>query len=302
MKKILSAFIVFVIFCTAFSVTAFADMGPKPSVVVTFKNLGNERCYATLLSAFRGSGPYNSWDSDKEYDGDPESITKAFIDYKDEDGYYYLLHTESRVDGSKRFVMDYYPPEKFKILLYYPDYNLYLVSEPYQTYAFSSYYNVDMTGIDPDNITDEKITLKATTDYNYIGEFFGFALRVIITLLIELYLATKFINKRRFYVILITNLVTQLGLNLTLNIIMIDSNPLFYFIYYIGLEIAIGIIETIVYLLAFNGKNEEKVSVSTITLYALVANFLSFTTGLFIALVYRLIVGLLGIEMIAPVI
>lgn len=297
MKKTLCLLFTFIITCMTMSVTAFADMGPKPSVVVSFKNLGNEECYCTLLSAGSTTGPYSAWEGDKPLEG----IDGAFNSYKDKDGYYYLMYKQ-QVSSSKRFVWDYYPPSGFKILLYYPAYDLFLVSEKCNEYAFSSYFSVDMSGIDPARISTGEVTLRVNSDYNYVGEFIGFALRVIFTLFIEITLAADFINKRRFRIILITNLATQLGLNLVLNIFMVGENPLLYYIYYIGIELAIGIIEMVVYLFAINTSYEERVSTSRITVYALSANFVSFMSGILIAVAYRLIAGLLGIEMISPII
>ena len=42
----------------------------------------------------------------------------------------------------------YYPPPKFKILLYYPETETFVSSGIYERYAFDTYYTVDMNGMD----------------------------------------------------------------------------------------------------------------------------------------------------------
>ena len=64
---------------TVFScvVTAFADTGPKPAVHVTFENLGDAKCYATLLSKRPGGGPWSVWDGREEQEQHPEHSDAA---------------------------------------------------------------------------------------------------------------------------------------------------------------------------------------------------------------------------------
>ena len=75
-----------------FPATARADMGPKPSVHITFENMGDEVCYGTLLSRTESTGPASAWDGNPEhiYPGQDMEIWQAFVDYEDVDGYYFL--------------------------------------------------------------------------------------------------------------------------------------------------------------------------------------------------------------------
>ena len=90
---------------TALPITAKADSGPKPSVRIQFKNMGDDLCYGTLLSKEKCTGPARVWDgtarNEQLYDLD-RSIWKAFVDYKDPDGYYFLQRgwtvSEDRLD------------------------------------------------------------------------------------------------------------------------------------------------------------------------------------------------------------
>ena len=74
---------------------ASADMGPKPSVVVTFEHLDKE-CYVTLLSSEKSTGPHSVFDEeygsfDELYGESKEKeIYAKFINYKDKDNYYFL--------------------------------------------------------------------------------------------------------------------------------------------------------------------------------------------------------------------
>ena len=49
-KKIFSIVLCFVIILIIMPTTAYADMGPKPSVVIDIKGLDNEKYFVTLLS------------------------------------------------------------------------------------------------------------------------------------------------------------------------------------------------------------------------------------------------------------
>ena len=102
---------------TALPITAKADTGPKPSVRIQFKNMGDDLCYGTLLSKEKCTGPARVWDgtarNEQLYDLD-RSIWKAFVDYKDPDGYYFLQRGWT-VSETGEIAWTYYPPENFII-------------------------------------------------------------------------------------------------------------------------------------------------------------------------------------------
>ena len=135
---------------TALPITAKADMGPKPSVRIQFKNMGDDLCYGTLLSKEKCTGPAQVWDGTVRneqlyYDLD-RSIWKSFVDYKDPDGYYFLQRGWT-VSETGEIAWTYYPPQDFKILLYYPETGIFVSSGSYERYAFDTYYTVDMEGV-----------------------------------------------------------------------------------------------------------------------------------------------------------
>ena len=121
-------FLTFVLLAPAFlrteTMKASADTGPKPSVRVTFENMGDELCYGTLLSKTPSTGPTRAWDGTEDgkpiFNGVKETVWRAFTEFKDEDGFYFLQWFR-RADENKALNWTYYPPQTFKILLYYPD-------------------------------------------------------------------------------------------------------------------------------------------------------------------------------------
>ena len=61
-KKYCSLFICVVFAFLLVPTTARADVGPKPSVHITFEDLEDEICYGTLLSKNDSTGPSSAWD------------------------------------------------------------------------------------------------------------------------------------------------------------------------------------------------------------------------------------------------
>ena len=133
-----------------FSLSVGADMGPKPSVVIEFENMGDQPCYGTLLSKNPSTGPYSVWSGDAadaihngneyyEYTDITEDLWRAFVEYEDTDGYYFLQEAIWQVNAEKRLAWTYYPPDSFKVLLYYPETEEFAVSGICEKYAFDTY-------------------------------------------------------------------------------------------------------------------------------------------------------------------
>ena len=108
---------------------------------VEFENIEGT-CYGTLLSEKTVSG---SWDSKLSYDYPvPEEILSFFESYEDPDRYSYLNYLQDVSEGL--LYWPFYPPEKFKVLLYWPDTQTYAVSEkPIERYALNSTYKADIS-------------------------------------------------------------------------------------------------------------------------------------------------------------
>lgn len=264
----------------AFPTAAQADSGDKPSIHITFENLdGDTLCYGTLLSEERSTGPASAWDGVSEYahyqyGEEGRAVWEAFVAYEDPDGFYFLQEWwECSETG--RLDWTYYPPSTFKILLYFPETGQFAVSGIYERYAFDSFYTVDMANAVPDG---EGLFLTAEENYDYAASLFSFACRVVLTILLELVIALLFgfRKKKQFLYIVYVNIATQVLLNLALNIIGYAWGGFTYAICYLLLEIAVFLIEAVLYAVLLRRAGEGKISLLRSTAYALCANGCSF--------------------------
>ncbi len=288
-------------FLLIFPLTASADTGPKPSVKVTFNGLGDELCYATLLSKTDSTGPASVWDGTEENarHNENESYSyaeldyktwKAFVDYKDADGFYFL-QCGWQINETKSLDWAYYPPEIFKILLYFPESNTFAVSKIYERYAFDSYFTVDMSGsviaaVDRPEYSEaesyNEISITAERDYNTKREILSFALRIALTVVIETAVAFLFgcTAKKQLLLIVGVNAVTQLILNIMLNTVCLNSGYSEYIVTYILLELAVFVTEAVIYSVFLNKLSDKPKKRGIAIIYALAANACSFAAGL----------------------
>ena len=310
---ILCAFLFGSPFTAAERIEASADTGPKPSVRVTFENMGDELCYATLLSKTPSTGPAEAWDGTEDgkyfFNGADETVWRAFVEYKDPDGFYFLQWFW-RADEKKTLNWRYYPPQVFKILLYYPERttndgaagNAFCTSDVLERYAFHSYFSVDMRNVQSGTIgTIAKIS--ATKSYDYSAELPGFFVRLFATLGAEILLALIFglRAKRAFFTVTAANVVTQILLNLLLNVQLRINNIYGIFTLYFFAELGIFLAEAVLYCFVLgrrkNGENDvsgcgkdEKplafYSKKRLILYAFTANLVSFCIGLPLAYLF----------------
>ena len=278
---LLSAMLVF----TWLPITARADTGPKPSVRITFENLGDSLCYGTLLSEKPSTGPQSAWGGNEDfaYHNDNERYPyatlnyetwKAFVDYEDTDGYYFL-QIGWQVNETKELNWTYYPPQKFKILLYFPETDTFLVSGIYERYAFDSYFSVDVGAS----------MLQVETSYQFGWEILSLLARVCITIALEMAIALLFgfRDKKTLLLLIIVNSATQIILNVLLNIINFNSGQAAFVTGYVLLEIAIFAIEAVVYCKMTTLLTHKDRPIWFYILYAFVANAASFVVGLEIA-------------------
>lgn len=268
---------------------AYADIGPKPSVVVNFEGLEGETYYVTLLSEKISTGPYSAvgrydgdqryWEEDEDFD-----IWEKFVNYEDEDGYYFLQYFKNCTESSQ-FSWTYYPPPLFKILVYFPQYDSFAVSSIYDRYAFDSYYKVTANNLEFKQSSTIEIT--AQKNYNYSKEVFSLIVRIIITIAIEVLLALIFgyREKKQLSIILKTNIATQTILNVFLNTVNYFSGGMAFVLFYILGEIIVVLIEITIYskLLTKHGSGRLTKKPYAV-FYALTANIISFAAGLYISI------------------
>ena len=285
----------------ALPISVSADMGPKPSVRVRFRNMGEELCYGTLLSSTPSTGPASVWDGNEDtayYKGSTANpscpleydIWKAFVDYRDADGYYFLQTAVSKVSETGEIAWTYYPPQRFKILLYYPESGRFAISGICERYAFDTYYTVDMSGAeigsveyDRENSTDARID--AYRSYEWRQELLSLFARILITIVIEMGVAFLFgfFGKKAVLLLLVVNTVTQIALNVLLNVINYHSGQAAFVVWYILMELLIFAAEAVVYAIWLRKFDSEPRKRWFYVLYALVANAASFATGLLIS-------------------
>ncbi|MBO4217050.1 MAG: hypothetical protein J5940_03810 [Clostridia bacterium] len=265
---------------SVFTVSVSADIGPKPSVVVSFENGSGDACYGTLLSERAHYGPYTVYDGTEEtynYYGDDDEIWRKFVDFRDADGYYFLQIIWDVGDtGTIRW--GYYPPERFKILLYYPESGTFAESGVCERYAFDSYFTVDLSAAATGK-------LAVGRSYDYTNELLSLAVRIVMTVAVELGIAFLFgfRAKKELLVILVTNAVTQIGLNVALNVYAHYYGSLSAMIWYVMLEIIVLAVEAAVYCTILRKASEKPRRVWIYPVYALAANAVSFAAGWWIA-------------------
>ena len=274
-----------------------ADMRPKASVHIQFENMSDEVCYGTLLSKEESTGPASVWsgweDDARVKEKYPFSyyfkrdIWEAFVNYEDPDGYYFLQEGWT-VSETKEIAWMYYPPSSFKILLYYPETNTFVSSGIYERYAFDTYYTVDMQGIQMNSVnyndnlsTDEKI--EAYRSYDYRKEMLTLSIRIILTILIEMVVAIcfGFRTKKQLLILTLVNILTQVLLNVALNMIQYNAGPMAVKLFYVLLEAVIFGIEAVFYCTVLKRISVKKNNGFYI-LYSFVANMISFVAGLFL--------------------
>ncbi|MBR0231207.1 MAG: hypothetical protein IJQ53_03170 [Clostridia bacterium] len=292
-KRIFAVLALILILAAFAPASASADTGPKPSVTVRFKNLPEGECWATLLSEQPECGPFGAFegeDYEKYYEDrvggankEHFDICKAFTGYKDADGYYFLQRC-FRIDEAKEFVWSYMPPERFKILIYFPARGTFFTSGKTEKQTFHSYYDADLSGAD---ITKGGV-LEAVASYDLKTEAIGLAARIALTVIIEIAVAILFgfRHKKPLLLILGVNAVTQILFNIALNVLIGKTGFTGTLLIVLVLEAVIIAVEATVYCVYMKrlqaGYDNERYIIG----YTAVANIASFVAGLAFALLF----------------
>ena len=296
MKKLLRAFLCATLLCSLLLTSAYADTGPKPSVRVSFTGLEDRLCYATLLSQTPSTGPASVWDGDpthayhngnEEWADLDEATWRSFVDYEDGDGYYFL-QWGWQVSDINELAWTYYPPNRFKVLLYFPESGEFICSDVLERYAFHSYFDATVNAVDMTLSEDHESADAAQKELDvvkrqqHLREFLCLAGRILLTLAIELLLAMAFGFRRQLLLIGAVNVSTQLALNAALFLFFLLPHRYVGFIfYYLLLELAVFAVEAVLFCrLLRRSTNKPR---SFIVLYALCANVLSFGAGLILS-------------------
>ena len=306
MKKRLCSLLALLIAAMLLCCVAFADTGPKPSAAFTFTGMPDEDYYVTMLAEVDHYGPHRIYQEgdDLPYvleagrDDPTYPAWQKLVDYKDADGYYFLDDLFEQCHGDDEASWHYYPPERFKLLLYFPESDTFLCSTVTERYAFDSVYQVDLGGQDPSEIA----SLSLTHPEGETGDFavdqsdgthqqvVGFLGRLAITLILELTLAWgwKYRRGSQLLFIGVVNLITQCALNAALLYWGAQQNSRGFIIFwYILLELAVTGIEAACYAGLLPGIDHRDAGARRrAALYALIANVLSFLAGLALSQVF----------------
>lgn len=301
LTRVFTALLCAVLVMMVFPITASADTGPKPSVRITFENLGTEECWGTLLSSKPSTGPSSAWngnEEDAQHNENPNGyysyqkfgydIWRAFVDYDEKDDYYFLQEAW-QINETKELAWTYYPPNEFKILLYFPETGEYAVSGVYERYAFDSYFTVNMDGVKLSVDYNEELSsddrLNAYKSYNYGVEIGSLVARILITIIIEMGIALLFgyREKKQLLLLVGVNSGTQIILNVLLNIINYNSGEMVFVVFYVLFELVVFAIEAILFYHLLNKISIKQKPKWLAVVYALVANAVSFGAGMMIA-------------------
>ena len=236
--------------------TVSADMGPKPSVNIEITGI-SEPCWGTLLSESRSTGPYSTVkerperrEAERGWAEEQASVEAwdAFSAYEEvePEGYYFLNFLDDCADGQLNWT--YYPPQRFKVALWFPRENSMVITGPYERYAFDSYFALDLTNVRPER--DRIITgLAMTRSYDMTAELAGLGVRVVLTVLLEAAVAWLFRLRTRgqLRLILGVNILTQLLLNGFLNWYSYTNGTLFLTGFFLLGEVLVLAVEGAVY-------------------------------------------------------
>lgn len=301
LTRVFTALLCAVMVMIVFPITASADTGPKPSVRITFENLGTEECWGTLLSSKPSTGPSSAWngkEEDAQHNENPNGyysyqkfgydVWKAFVDYAENDDFYFLQEAW-QINETKELAWTYYPPNEFKILLYFPETGEYAVSGVYESYAFDSYFTVNMDGVKLSVDYNEELSsddrLNAYKSYNYGVEIGSLVARILITIIIEMGIALLFgyREKKQLLLLVGVNSGTQIILNVLLNIINYNSGEMAFVVFYVLFELVVFAIEAILFYHLLDKISIKQKPKWLAVVYALVANAVSFGAGMMIA-------------------
>ncbi len=280
-RNILRRISMVLILMAALGIYAFADFGPKPSVVVEFENAGDREYYVTLVAKEDKLGsPYSRiTDEDEQHDVNID-VWNRFMHYEDPDGMVFAGNVQ-KLTGDGAYVWGYYPPSEFRVLIYFPDTDSFVESsEILEQYAFDSYYQMDFNDL-PENWNDAVAAIPVTRKYNLLWQITAFLLRLAVTVAVECLLAVLFgfKGKRQMLLVFAVNCATQLAMNL---LILDESVGLFvfYVLQYALIEVGVILAEGLVYCLALPklATPEQNRNIHPIA-FAFFGNVASFSLG-----------------------
>lgn len=274
-KKLLLAALISCLLVIVLPTTAYADMGPKDELTVYVENPPNEVYYLDLLT--QNSSSYNNFHEDGEREALDKKMVALLYSYGNE-GWMPALIEGTGVPmwgnligeaDSERMVHKFGyvgMPDIYRIILVTKSGNV-SVSDVYTREALQS------------SITFDYATGKAVVPSIFLLYFLQFGWTFVITLLAEgvILCLFGFKLKENWNVFILTNLLTQIVLTVTVGATLIKSGTFSAHLVQFPVEIAILVFEVIVYKHFLVGNsNKRKMA------YGIVANLVSWLGGFFL--------------------
>lgn len=274
MKKRMIALLLLIGLLSALCIPVSADCAPKPVTVVYTTGRGSETVWITLLG--------KEWDfpggvvGKEELKTDPQTTKalawNAFASYEDPDG---LFFGGDLFESAGRW--GYFAPDPFKVALYFPETDVLLVSEEiFERYAFQSNYSLNLDGLDKSQSGTVSMTLDGSVDW--LAELLRLIPRILITFGIEILVALVwgYRSRRQIKLLLMVNLVTQLGLNVMLSLWYVFDGPFDAMLMLMQGEAVVLVVESIFYIRRLPDKTERITGMKAWAFYyTVLANLLS---------------------------
>lgn len=278
MKKLCRVFLYILAIIILFPVNSRADTGPKPSLTLIVKGMGEEEYWLDLLVS---DEPNYNWLDISEEERDRVSKLAEY----NENGLHPALIVgthipmngsligERQEDGSYIHKFTYVGvPTEFKIAILKSDGTL-IVSDMVKRNQFQSVmeYTIGTSGISEK--ADPNGTVKEVFPVNYT---WGFLLRMIATLIIEIGIALlfKFTLKKSWRALVFTNVATQIVLNIIIISSTIRNGQTSGAFIYIIAELFVVTTELVVY-----SKSLTEQKLIRRILYTITANVVSCVAG-----------------------
>lgn len=258
---------------------SYADLGPKPQVKVKIENYGDETVYATLISFGKEEiSPVTQGD----YPNVPKEIKSKFADYVSSQKKRGKFINDIWIINDDDNVLNcgYMPPSCFEVVVYIPSKDKFINTYAYNRYAFISSYILDISIVDANGSY-----FLRRKDYGFWGLLLKatFFIRLFVTVIIEAAVALMFkiSGKKSMIVIVVTNIITQVLLNVALAAEKYSNGKgLGLLAVFVSLELAIIVVEAIVYSIALKSTNPTRVSTGRAIAYSLVANLFTALLGI----------------------
>lgn len=266
-KKLFVIFIVSILFFSILSISASADMGPKPSITIIVENPPEELYYLDLLVYEKGECENIS---DKQnYNQNMLNVLETYNDNGWRPGLAFgtgipmwgNLKGVLLENGSMKHEYAYYGvPDDFKLIFVTSDLKVKISVEMQK--------NVYQMTITYDYETGEFLKSQSI----FISYLRQFASTFFPTLILEgiILMLFSFSLKKNWYPLLYVNLITQIVLTALLGTAIIKYGSLTSYMVFIPLEIFIIFFETIIYAKVLKGH-----TINRKILYSIVANALT---------------------------